>query len=84
VAERLSVEMKDSKFYYKVIGVPFVKHGVTVWPEVLEAAGIQIDHSNPGNPPNIAGWKAEYIEKVGTNGMTPAKVTRLLPGKAPF
>lgn len=78
-AERLSVETKDGKFYYKVIGQPFVKHGVRVWDEVLAAAGITVDHANPGNPPNIAGWKAEYTEKLYNDKMTPDKVTRLLP-----
>ena len=83
-ADRMSVEMKDGKFYYKVIGAPFTKFGVNVWDEVLQASGITIDHANPGNPPNIAGWKAEYIEKENNGKMVPAKVTRLLPGKAPF
>jgi hypothetical protein len=83
-ADRLSVEFKDGKFYYKVIGAPFTKYGVNVWGEVLEACGITVDHANPNNPPNIAGWKAEYIEKESNGKMVPAKVTRLLLGKAPF
>lgn len=91
IVERLSVEMRDGKFHYKVLGKPFTQYGVTAWPEVLIAAhlGVNDDGSpawgNPPTPPQIAGWKAEYIEKLNDKGkMVPAKVTRLLPGKAPF
>jgi hypothetical protein len=79
-AERMSVEMKDEKYYYKVIGKPFTQYGVTVWPEVLEDAGLDV---TPGQPvPNIAGWRADYIEALNKNNkMTPQKVTRLLPPK---
>lgn len=74
-ADRLSVETKDGKTYYKVIGTPFTKYGVNVWPEVLEAAGID-------GTANIAGWRADYVTKVTDKGQTvPAKVVRLLPPK---
>lgn len=91
IVERLSVEMRDGKFHYKVLGKPFTQYGVTAWPEVLIAAalGVNPDGSpawgNPPTPPNIAGWTAEYIEKLNDKGkMVPAKVTRLLKSKSPF
>ncbi len=81
VAERLSVEMKDGKFYYKVIAKPYTKFGITVWDETLKAAGVVVDHANPQNTPNISGWNVEYI--LNDQGK-PQKVTRLLPAGSPF
>lgn len=79
-ADKLSVTMKDDKYYYKVIGGVFRQYGVTVWPEVLAAAGLDV---SPGQPvPNIAGWRADYIEEPGKEpGKKRMKITRLLPPK---
>jgi hypothetical protein len=84
VAEKLDVSLHNGKYYFKVIGGKFTKYGVTVWDEVLKAAGLQIDMSNPTNLPNIEGWRADYITKEKDGKTVPDKVTRLLPGKAPF
>jgi hypothetical protein len=75
-AERLSVESVDGKHYYKVVGTPFTQYGVRVWDEVLEAAGVQVDHAT-GAITNITGWTAEYVEEF-KNGKNIKKVTRLL------
>jgi hypothetical protein len=80
-AEKLSVSMNDGKFYYKVVGKPFTQFGVPVYEEVLEAA--KLDVSNPMQLPNIAGWKADYIETV-KDGKKRMKVTRLLPSPSPY
>ena len=79
-ADRLSVSMKDGKYYYKVIGKPFTEYGITVWPEVFEAAGLTV---KPDALPNIAGWYVEYSEKPANDKgkVWPDKVTRLLPPK---
>jgi len=79
-AERLSVSMKDGKYYYKVVGKPFTDYGITVWPEVFEAAGLTV---SPDALPNIAGWQADYVEKPANDKgkVWPDKVTRLLPPK---
>ena len=78
-ADSLSVSMKDGKYYYKVIGKPFTQYGITVWPEVLEAAGVMFN--DPGHPTtSIAGWRADYVEEI-KDGKKRMKITRLLPPK---
>lgn len=79
-ALRMSVEMKDGKYYYHVMtDLPqYRKYGISIWPEELKACNIDV---TPGQPiPDIAGWRAEYIE-YESNGRKRAKVTRLLPPK---
>lgn len=82
VAGRLSVETKDEKVYFKIVDATFArgekgtKYGVSIYPEVLEGAGLDV---RPGQPvPQIAGWRFEYI--CNDKGF-PQKVTRLLPPK---
>jgi hypothetical protein len=79
-AEKMIVDMHDGKFFFKVMGGKFTKFGINVWDEVLKAAGIRFDATNPSAVPNIAGWRADYIEEF-TDGKTRRKVTRLLPPK---
>lgn len=76
IADSLTVSMHNNKFYFKVMGGKFTKYGVTVWDEVMKAAGVTPD---PANLPNIAGWKCEYITKQKDGKTVPDKVTRLLP-----
>ena len=78
-AGRLSVEMKDNKYSFKIEDAQFQagrkgsKYGVRIWDEVLTAAGLNIQ---PGNEmPQIGGWAFEYIEN---DKGYPLKVTRLL------
>ena len=79
--EKVDVSMANGKTYYKVMGAPLTKFGVNVWPEVFANAGFAT--LDPQNPPNVVGWHAEYVEKQKKDGsgMTPDKVTRLLPPK---
>jgi hypothetical protein len=80
IADKLSVSMNNGKYYYKVIGGVFKQYGVTVWPEILVLAGLNVSEGQP--VPNIAGWRAEYIEEDGKEpGKKRMKVTRLLPPK---
>ncbi len=80
VADKLNVDMHNGKFYFKVIGAPWTQYGVTVWPEVLEQAKVQVDfNSVPPRVPSIAGWKAEYVMKEHNGKMVPDKVTKLSP-----
>ena len=81
-AGRLSVEMKDNKYSFKIEDAQFQqgrkgsKFGIRVWDEVLTGAGLNIE---PGQPmPEINGWEFEYVENE--KGY-PYKVTRLLPKK---
>jgi hypothetical protein len=79
-AEKMTVDMHDGKFFFKVMGGKFTKFGINVWDEVLQAAGLRFDAAQPGNVPLIAGWRADYIEEV-KDGKTRRKITRLLPPK---
>lgn len=80
VAGRLSWEVHDGKTSYKVLDAVFpagekgTKYGITVWPEVLKAAGLTMEQGQP--VPNISGWRVDYI--CNDKGY-PAKVIRLLP-----
>lgn len=78
-AESLVVSMANGKYYHKVMGGPFKKFGVSVWPEVLEACGLDV--SDPTKLPNIAGYFAAYIEKEKDGKFVPDKIVRLMPPK---
>lgn len=69
--ETLSGSVTDGKEYWKIKGGKWSKHGVTIWPEVLQAAGIGTE---PGKTYNLAGWRAHVLLKPDGN---PQKVTRL-------
>lgn len=73
-AEQLTATVDDGKVYWKVKGANFQKFGVTVWPEVLEDAGINIDELNPLKPMDLTGWTAVY--SIKENGQ-PKKVIKL-------
>jgi hypothetical protein len=82
IGGRLSWELKDGKYNYKVMDAVFAagergtKYGINVYPEVLAAANLIVDAGQP--TPSIAGWRVEYI--LNDKGY-PGKVTRLLPPK---
>jgi hypothetical protein len=80
IAEKLSFSNVDGKVYWKVKGGVFTQYGVTVWPETLKAAGLDISEGKPA--PDVNGWIAEFIEYEKDGKMKPQKVTRLLPPKA--
>jgi hypothetical protein len=76
--ERISIKIEDGHHYYKVMGGKFSKYGCTVWPEVLEAAGLKIDHATGQMNASVNGWTAEYVE-FEKDGNKRTKVTRLSP-----
>lgn len=73
-AETLTATVDDGKAYWKVRGGAFQKFGVAIYPEVLEAAGFDVDSLNPLKPVDLAGWTAVF--SVKENGK-PQKVVRL-------
>lgn len=75
-AESLTATVDDGKAYWKVKGGSYQKFGVIVWPEVLEAAGFDVDNLNPLKPVDLTGWTAVY--SVKENGQ-PQKVIKLAP-----
>jgi hypothetical protein len=83
-ASKLSVSVTDGKISFKVMGGQFEKWGVTVYDEVMKAAGLSYDPNKPDNIPNISGWRVDWIEYQAKNGKMYKKVTRLLPSKSDF
>ena len=78
-ADKLSVSMSDGKYYFKVVGKPFTQYGIPIWEEALKACNIDV---TPGQPvPDVAGWRADYVEYQSKDGKKRMKVTRLLPPK---
>jgi hypothetical protein len=61
-AERLVGSTQGDKVYWKVQGGKFSKFGVTVWPEVLEAAGFAAEQ-DPTQEYNLEGYTAYYTLK---------------------
>jgi hypothetical protein len=73
-ADKLSVTVSEGKKYVKVKGGKFQQFGVSVWPEVLKAAGIDWDKLDP--------MKGEYqIDMIALYALNekgkPSKVTQL-------
>jgi hypothetical protein len=73
-ADELTVSINSGKTYYKVMGGRFKKFGVTIWPEALQDAGIDVDEIGV-NGLDLSGFTAYYIEKEDGSG--PQKVVRL-------
>lgn len=61
-AEELVKSVHEGKTYWKVKGHPFMKYGVTVWPEVLTETGFNIDQLTD-NVYNLSGYTVQYVEK---------------------
>jgi len=60
-ARELVAEVLDKKPYWKIIGAPpFNKFGRRVWPETLEAAGIEVESLNVLEGFNLTGWTAVW------------------------
>ena len=73
-AVKLFANLLDGKVYWSVKGGPYMKHGASVWPEVLEPAGF--GNLQPTEVVDLAGWTAVYTAKP--DGSNP-KVTQLIP-----
>lgn len=81
--ELLEMTMNRGKTYWKIKGHPFMNYGVTIWPEVLEAAGynveqLQAEVSQADNwQIEFKGYTATYAEKTKDGKTFPDKVTSL-------
>lgn len=73
-AVKLFANLLDGKVYWSVKGGPYMKHGASIWPEVLEPAGF--GQLQPTEVVDLAGWTAVYTAKA--DGSNP-KVTQLIP-----
>jgi len=62
------------KSYWKVLGGQFTKFGVTVWPEVLQASGFDLNGLVAGSTYSLEGRTAFYTLKADGK---PEKVTRI-------
>ena len=67
-------DAERDKTFWRVKGAKFSKHGVNVWPEVLEAAGFAAGLA--AQVYSLHGWQAQYILKEG--GQSPDKVVHLI------
>ena len=79
-AESLVGSTSQGKTYWKVQGGQFKKFGVTVWPEVLTAAGFNMELLNPAENYNLLGYTATYLlnaEKSTVDKVVPDKVVKL-------
>lgn len=74
-ADKMTATVNDGKAYWKVRGGMFQKYGVTIWPEVLEAAGFDAAAMDPLTVYDLAGWTAVYILNEDGNAQ---KVTQLI------
>ena len=71
--------MYKGKPYWKVTGGQYSKFGVTVWPEVLTAAGLDPAQLDPNNTYSLAGFKARFQMGPNEKGeMKPDKVYELV------
>lgn len=74
-AELLVASMHEGKTYWKVKGAQFTRYGVTIWPEVMKAAGFDADALDIHQQYSLAGFHALYA--LNDNGQ-PSKVTALV------
>lgn len=73
-AGTLAATVDKGKTYWKIMGGQYQTYGVTVWPEVLTAAGFDPAALNPLQTYDLTGWTA--VCSVKANGQ-PRKVTAL-------
>jgi hypothetical protein len=74
-AVELVGEMKSGKPYWKVKGGKYTRFGVTIWPEVLEAAEIKPDKLDVAKTYKLDGFTAYYELNEETGN--PQKVVNL-------
>lgn len=74
-----SYDSEKEKTYYKIKGGDYMKHGVDIWPEILEDAGINPEEINIKKPPSVSHFVA--ICTMKENGQ-PKKVVNLQPREA--
>lgn len=71
--EKLVVSISNGKKYFKIKGGQWAKYGVTVWDEVLIAAGIPVGKLE-GQEYNLPSYVATFVRKADGK---PDKVTKL-------
>lgn len=76
-AQTLTASMMNGKTYWKVRGGQFTKYGVSIWPEVLTAAGIEPSTLNPAQEYQLTGYNAMYQTKIHNGKEVPDKVLSL-------
>lgn len=77
-ARELQCELLDKKPYWKVIGAPpYHKFGMRVWPETLEAAGIDPEKVDIRTGLDLAGWTAHFETRPGKDGKQAKVVVEL-------
>lgn len=77
-ARELQCELLDKKPYWKVIGAPpYHKFGMRVWPETLEAAGIEVEKINPLQGLDLTGWTARFETRPAKDGKQAKVVVEL-------
>lgn len=70
-AVKIEREKRKGKYYYKMLGGQFTKHGITIWDEVLEAMGLDkveydADDIHKLDPPLIVRISSEpYTDEDG-------------------
>jgi hypothetical protein len=60
VTEAISVSVNNEKKFFKVKGGKYSKFGVTVWPEVLHAVGMNVENAEAKEYP-FPGYKATFV-----------------------
>jgi hypothetical protein len=71
-AVKIEREKRKGKYYYKMIGGQFSKHGITVWDEILEAMNLdKVEYDTEDihklNPPIEVRFSSElYTDEEGT------------------
>lgn len=73
-AEELVASMHEGKTYWKVKGGHFKLYGVTIWPEVLESAGINPEELDIQKTYNLQRFNAIFITN---DAGKPQKIVRL-------
>jgi hypothetical protein len=76
-AETLTGSVNKGKIYWKIRGGPFSKFGVTVWPEVLQSAGIEPSTLDPMQEYKLNGYNAMYQTVIKDGKENPEKVVAL-------
>lgn len=79
VVDRVEITQTGDKRQYKLVGGPWSKFGITVWPEPLAAAKIEMSKLVHGQPIPGGRWIAQVQENV-KDGKTLRKVIGLRRG----
>ncbi|HLO29407.1 MAG TPA: hypothetical protein VK249_09745 [Anaerolineales bacterium] len=81
---RIEREKRKGTYYYRMLGGPYTKHGIRVWPEVLEAMNLdKLEYDKQDehrfNPALIC---LALVEEYESNGETKTGPQKII-GKAP-